>query len=96
MTALASLGVLTKDDGIVEAVLAEIDERGIDQPDPEGSLAYLRSLVKLSKVSPVSIYENVHVGLTPYCYIRMISSEQREFCPQRYIGTRPTSRQSYD
>lgn len=51
MTALASLGVLTEDEGIVEAVLAEIDERGIDQPDPEGALAYLRSLIKLAKVS---------------------------------------------
>jgi len=51
MTTLATLGVLTSDDGIVEAVVAEIDELGIDKPDPQGELSHLRSLIKLAKVS---------------------------------------------
>lgn len=51
MTTLATLGVLTSDEGIVEAVVAEIDELGIDKPDPQGELSYLRSLIKLTKVS---------------------------------------------
>jgi hypothetical protein len=53
MTALASLGVLTDDEGIVEAVVAEIDELGISKTDPDGLLDYLLALIKMAKVSPL-------------------------------------------
>ena len=96
MTALASLGVLTEDEGVVEAVLAEIDDRGIDQPDPEGSLAYLRSLVKLANVSirMVSILQLVADAYP--AGLRTTLSARNGHYLQRYISTRPTSRASCD
>ena len=96
MTALASLGVLTEDEGVVEAVLAEIDDRGIDQPDPEGSLAYLRSLVKLANVS-IRMVSILRLAADVYpAGPRTTLSARNGHCLQRYISTRPTSRASCD
>lgn len=46
---LATLGVLTDDEGIVEAVVSEIEELGLAKTEDYGTLSYLRALIKLTE-----------------------------------------------
>jgi hypothetical protein len=95
MTTLATLGVLTSDDGIVEAVIAEIDELGIDKPDPRGELSYLLSLIKLAKVSSdgTSI---IWITLTDLLFdLRTTGRAPRRCWLVQYTLTLPTYKAGY-